>query len=100
MTKPAKPSALYDATIEAVLDRLYGEADRQFGALFFHYLPKLPGLFFGKGIQWDQTKTDFYCDKYILIERDQGEFYTYWRDRLTLKPLWNLAPRLGFQRFI
>ncbi|MBW4690470.1 MAG: class I SAM-dependent methyltransferase [Lyngbya sp. HA4199-MV5] len=74
MTKPAKPSALHDARIEAVLERLHSEADRQLGALLFHYLPKLPGLFFGKGIQWDETKTGFYRDKYIPIERDQGEF--------------------------
>ncbi|MBW4693424.1 MAG: class I SAM-dependent methyltransferase [Lyngbya sp. HA4199-MV5] len=74
MTKPSKRSAIHDAKIEAVLERLHGAADRQFGALFFHYLPKLPGLFLGKGIQWDKTKTEFYRDKYIPIERDQGEF--------------------------
>ena len=37
-------------------------------------MPKLPGLFLGKGIKWDQTKTEFYNDKYIPIEPDQGEF--------------------------
>lgn len=74
MTTPSKPSALQDAKIEAVLERLHGKADRQFGALLFHYLPKLPGLLLGKGIQWDQTKTEFYRDKYIPIERDQGKF--------------------------
>ncbi|MBW4471490.1 MAG: class I SAM-dependent methyltransferase [Stenomitos rutilans HA7619-LM2] len=74
MRKDSRASILNDPTIEAVLDRLYEEADRQVGALLWHYLPKLPGLFLGKGIQWDQTKTEFYRDKYIPIERDQGEF--------------------------
>ncbi|MEH2274536.1 MAG: class I SAM-dependent methyltransferase [Nostoc sp.] len=73
MSKLSKPSALNDIKIETVLARLHAEADKQFGGLILHYLPKLPGLFLGKGIQWDQTKTEFYNDKYISIERDQGE---------------------------
>ncbi|UFP94767.1 class I SAM-dependent methyltransferase [Gloeobacter morelensis MG652769] len=59
---------------EAVLDRLHAEADRQFPALLLHYLPKLPGLLLGGGIAWDRANTDFYQDKYIPIDRDQGEW--------------------------
>ncbi|MEH2465050.1 O-methyltransferase [Nostoc sp.] len=73
MSKLSKASALNDTKIETVLNRLHAEADKQFGGLILHYLPKLPGLFLGKGIKWDQTKTEFYNDKYIPIERDQGE---------------------------
>jgi len=36
------------------------------------YLPQLPRLLTGKGIHWDRTKTDFYRDKYVPIEPDQG----------------------------
>lgn len=72
MSKTSNQNVLNDSKVEAVLDRLHREADRQFGSLLLHYLPKLPGLFLGKGIQWDKTKTDFYNDKYIPLERDQG----------------------------
>ncbi|MEH2168915.1 MAG: class I SAM-dependent methyltransferase [Nostoc sp.] len=70
----SKLSVLNDARVETVLARLHTEASKQLGALILHYLPKLPGLFLGKGIQWDQTKTEFYNDKYIPIEPNQGEF--------------------------
>ncbi|MEH2243278.1 O-methyltransferase [Nostoc sp.] len=69
----SKASALNDTKIETVLNRLHAEANKQFGGLILHYLPKLIGLFLGKGIKWDQTKTEFYNDKYIPIEPDQGE---------------------------
>ncbi|QDL11971.1 methyltransferase [Brasilonema octagenarum UFV-E1] len=74
MSKLSKPSALNDAKVKTVLNRLHAEADRQLPRLILHYLPKLPGLFLGKGIKWDQTKTEYYNDKYIPIEPDQGEF--------------------------
>ncbi|MEH2433284.1 MAG: hypothetical protein V7K25_03365 [Nostoc sp.] len=73
MNKPSKPSSLNVQQVETVLNRLHTEASKQFGALLLHYLPKLPGFFLGKGIQWDQTKTEFYSDKYIPIERDQAQ---------------------------
>ena len=73
MSKLSKKSVLNDARVETVLARLHAEADKQFSGLILHYLPKLPGLFLGKGIKWDQTKTEFYNDKYIPIEPDQGE---------------------------
>ena len=74
MSKLSKQSALNDTRVETVLARLHAEANKQFPGLILHYLPKLPGLFLGKGIKWDQTKTEFYKDKYIPIEPDQGEF--------------------------
>jgi predicted O-methyltransferase YrrM len=72
MNNNSSLKVLNDPAIAAVLDRLYKAADRQLGSLLWHYLPKLPGLLWGKGIPWDQTKTDFYRDKYIPIEPDQG----------------------------
>ncbi|CAN1212582.1 Glr0328 protein [Tumidithrix helvetica PCC 7403] len=74
MNQLFKHSPINDRQIETVLNRLHKEADRQTGSLILHYLPQLPRLFLGKGIQWDRTKTDFYRDKYIPIEPDQGEF--------------------------
>jgi predicted O-methyltransferase YrrM len=74
MKKPTQNSPLNDPQVQSVLDRLHGESDRQIGSLLLHYLPKLPGLLLGRGIQWDQTKTDFYRDKYIPIEPEQGRF--------------------------
>ncbi|MEH1840869.1 MAG: class I SAM-dependent methyltransferase [Nostoc sp.] len=74
MSKLSKPSALNDAKVKTVLNRLHAEANKQFPGLILHYLPKLPGLFLGKGIKWDRTKTEYYNDKYIPIEPDQGEF--------------------------
>ncbi|MDF5732401.1 MAG: class I SAM-dependent methyltransferase [Rhizonema sp. PD38] len=64
---------LCDPKVESVLNRLYYEANKQRWKLIFYYLPKLPGLFMGKGIQWSRTKTEFFSDKYIPIERDQGQ---------------------------
>jgi predicted O-methyltransferase YrrM len=72
MNKPSLKSPINDPKIEAVLDRLHHAADRQFRSLFLHYLPQLPRLLTGKGIHWDRTKTDFYRDKYVPIEPDQG----------------------------
>lgn len=72
MSNQPKVSVLYDPKVEAVLDKLHREADRQFGSLLLHYLPKLPGLITGKGIAWNPGKIDFYKDKYIPIDRDQG----------------------------
>lgn len=74
MGKDSRSSVLNDPKIEAVLDRLHSCADRQFGQLLLHYLPKLPRLFAGKGIGWETTGLDFYHDKYIAIEREQGNF--------------------------
>jgi predicted O-methyltransferase YrrM len=67
-----RSTVLNDPIIEAVLDRLHHEADRQFGQVLLHYLPKLGALLTGKGLPWEPSKTDFYKDKYISIERDQG----------------------------
>jgi predicted O-methyltransferase YrrM len=66
-------SVLNDPKVESVLDKLHRQADRQFGSLLWHYLPKLPGLLAGKGIAWNPSKTEFYKDKYISIDRDQGD---------------------------
>ncbi|MEH2180222.1 O-methyltransferase [Nostoc sp.] len=74
MRKYSRASVLNDLTIEAILDRLHHQADRQFGQLLLHYLPKLPRLFTSKGIRWETTKLDFYNDKYLSIERNQGNF--------------------------
>ncbi|MEG3896410.1 MULTISPECIES: hypothetical protein [unclassified Microcoleus] len=74
MAKDSRASVQNDPKIEAVLDRLHHPADRQFGQLLLHYLPKLPRLFTGKGIRWETTGLDFYNDKYISIERDRGNF--------------------------
>ena len=65
---------LNDPKIEAVLAQLYQESDRQIGSLLLHYLPQLPNLLLGKGIQWYRTLTDFYRDKYIPIEPQQREW--------------------------
>ncbi|MEM7714719.1 MAG: class I SAM-dependent methyltransferase [Cyanobacteria bacterium P01_A01_bin.68] len=72
MSKKSNLSVINDPKIEQVLQRLHQEAEKQLPRLILHYLPKLPGLFTGKGIKWDKTKTDFYKDKYIPIEPDQG----------------------------
>ena len=74
MSKKSNFIIINDAKIEQVLQRLHQEAEKQLPRLILHYLPKLPGLFTGKGIKWDKTKTDFYKDKYIPIEPDQGIF--------------------------
>jgi predicted O-methyltransferase YrrM len=70
----SKFQVLNDPKIEAVLIRLYQESDRQFSSLLLHYLPQLPNLFMGKGIKWNRNQTDFYRDKYIPIEPDQGNW--------------------------
>jgi predicted O-methyltransferase YrrM len=72
MSKQFKVSVLNDPKVENVLDKLHRQADRQFSSLLLHYLPKLPGLLTGKGIAWNPSKTEFYKDKYIPIDRDQG----------------------------
>ncbi|NJL42754.1 MAG: methyltransferase [Pseudanabaena sp. RU_4_16] len=72
MSNQPKVSVLNNPKVETVLDKLHREADRQFGSLLLHYLPKLPGLITGKGIAWNPGKIDFYKDKYIPIDRDQG----------------------------
>ena len=74
MSKKRNVTVINDPKIEQVLQRLHQQANKQTPRLIFHYLPKLPGLFTGKGIKWDKTKTDFYKDKYIPIEPDQGNF--------------------------
>ena len=74
MSKKINSTVINDLQIEQVLQRLHQEANKQTPSLILHYLPKLPGLFIGKGIKWDKTKTDFYKDKYIPIELDQGNF--------------------------
>ena len=74
MSKKINSTVINDPKIEKVLQRLHQEANNQTPRLILHYLPKLPGLFTGKGIKWDKTKTDFYKDKYIPIEPDQGNF--------------------------
>ena len=74
MSKKINSTVINDPKIEQVLQRLHKEANNQTPRLILHYLPKLPGLFTGKGIKWDKTKTDFYKDKYIPIEPDQGNF--------------------------
>ena len=74
MSKNTNSTVINDLKIEQVLQRLHQEANNQTPRLILHYLPKLPGLFTGKGIKWDKTKTDFYKDKYIPIEPDQGNF--------------------------
>jgi predicted O-methyltransferase YrrM len=67
-------SVLSDAKTEAILNRLHGEADQQMKQLVLRYLPNLPRVLAGKGIKWDKSKTDFYKDKYIPLDRDQGQF--------------------------
>ncbi|MGD1909421.1 MAG: O-methyltransferase [Rivularia sp. (in: cyanobacteria)] len=74
MSKKINSPAINDPKIEKVLQSLHQEAEKQLPRLILHYLPKLPGLFTGKGIKWDKTKTDFYKDKYIPIEPNQGNF--------------------------
>lgn len=74
MDKKPHSSILNDPKIEAVLNQLHNNADRQFNSLLLHYLPKLPRLLIGKGIKWDKGNTDFYNDKYIPLEREQGNF--------------------------
>ncbi|MEM9507328.1 MAG: methyltransferase, partial [Cyanobacteria bacterium P01_E01_bin.35] len=74
MGRKSTSKVLNDRKIEAVLAQLYQQSDRQIGSLLLHYLPQLPNLLLGKGIQWNRTKTDFYRDKYIPIEPQQGEW--------------------------
>jgi predicted O-methyltransferase YrrM len=69
-----KSSVLCDPKVETVLDRLHREADQQMKQLVLHYLPNLPRALAGQGIKWDKSKTDFYKDKYIPLDRDQGQF--------------------------
>lgn len=64
-------SVLNDIKVEAVLDRLYYNADRQLNQLLWHYLPQ---LLTGKGSKWNTSNTSFYNDKYIPIESEQGDF--------------------------
>lgn len=64
---------LGDPKVEAVLERLHQVADRQILQLVLHYLPQLPRLLLGQGIHWNPARTHFYRDKYIPIERDQGQ---------------------------
>ncbi|BDM77389.1 O-methyltransferase [Acaryochloris marina] len=66
-------NVLGDPKVEAVLERLHHAADRQALKLFLHYLPQLPRLFLGQGIHWNPARTHFYRDKYIPIEREQGQ---------------------------
>jgi predicted O-methyltransferase YrrM len=72
MNKSSLKSPLNDPKVDAVLDRLHRAADSQLGRLLLHYLPQLPGLLRGQGIQWDRTQVNFYDDKYIPIDRHQG----------------------------
>ena len=69
---PKYLQVLQNARAIAVLERLHQEANQQLPKLLFHYLPKLPRLFLGKGMQWDKSSIDFYKDKYIAIKPDQG----------------------------
>jgi predicted O-methyltransferase YrrM len=64
--------ALNDSKVTRTLERLYGEANKQIPKLLAHYLPKIPAALLGKGMSWDSTKIDFYNDKYIALEPDQG----------------------------
>ncbi len=66
------PSPLHDARADAVLDRLYAAAKAQTGALLRHDLPRLPRLLLGGRIDWG-AQAPFYRDKFIALERDQGE---------------------------
>jgi predicted O-methyltransferase YrrM len=70
----SKLRVLQDSKIETVLTRLYQKSDRQVVSLLLHYLPQLPNLLLGRGVKWDPTKTDFYRDKYIPIEPEQGNW--------------------------
>ena len=70
----SKFKVLNDTKVETVLAKLYQKADRQVGSLLVHYLPQLPNLLMGRGITWDRTKTDFFQDKYIPIEPEQGNW--------------------------
>lgn len=65
-------SALNNSQVEATLTRLHGEANRQIPKLIRHYLPQLPRFITGKGLKWDAAKADFYRDKYIPLDADQG----------------------------
>jgi predicted O-methyltransferase YrrM len=64
---------LNDPKVEATLTRLHAEANAQSGQLFRHYLPKIPAALLGKGVKWDNSTNDFYTDKYISLEPDQGK---------------------------
>jgi predicted O-methyltransferase YrrM len=72
MSNQSTHYAFNDKKIETVLENLYKDSNTQLPQLILHYLPKLPAIFLGKGIKWNQHKTDFYKDKYIPIEKDQG----------------------------
>lgn len=74
MSKKSKFSVINDVKIEQALQKLHQKANKQIPGLIIHYLPQLPGLFTGKGIQLNSQKTDFYKDKYIPIEPEQGNF--------------------------
>ncbi|MEM7555569.1 MAG: class I SAM-dependent methyltransferase [Cyanobacteria bacterium P01_A01_bin.84] len=74
MSQSNNSSVIKDKKIEAVLNRLHKEADNQTTSLIFHHLPEIPRFLLGKGLKWDKKNIDFYEDKYIPIEKEQGYF--------------------------
>lgn len=68
MTRPS----LLDPAASAVVDRLHEQARKQFPTLLRHYLPRLPGMLFGRPL-WSPGEAGFFDDKLMPLDREQGE---------------------------
>ena len=63
-----------DSRVAATLARLHREAGRQEWKLVLGFLGDLPRFVAGKGVKWKPARAGFLKDKYIAIDREQGEF--------------------------
>lgn len=71
--KPELFEMLNDPQAEAVLERLYTDALKQWTKMIPHFIPKIFKLL-GKGIDWKDEDASYYDDKYIPIVPQQGSF--------------------------
>lgn len=63
-----------DSRVTSTLEQLHREADRQEWKLVLGFLGDLPRFVVGKGVKWKPARAGFLKDKYIAIDREQGEF--------------------------
>lgn len=68
----ALPQSPLDPTALAVVNRLHDLAKKQFGSLVRRYLPRLPGLLWGRSI-WSAKDIQFFDDKLLPMDAAQGE---------------------------
>jgi predicted O-methyltransferase YrrM len=67
-------AVLPDRRVRAVLRRLHDEADWQLPGVLLHFLPQLPRMLFGRGVDAPGREFGYFADKYIAIERYPGAF--------------------------